>query len=355
MKKLSITKYLLLTLMVFSVFLSCKKDKCGSTEQLTESYDFWFVLSIYEDNPTPNNCEAVSEAAKNYYKQFKNCPEQTQGEKAIVEEWMNRNCGSGGSGGGNGNVVFWTASDLGQITVSINGQTKTITQYYSTSSPSCGSTGCATFNLPAGTYSFTASSYKGNWSGSVTVNSGGCSSRQLTGTSGSNNGKVAFWSSTNQGSISVTINGSTKYISSYYSSGGVNCSSSGCAIFDLAPGSYSYTAYSNSTNWNGTVTISANGCATMQLKPNNGGGSTGNLIVWIQSDLGHGNITVKVSGYSSVISSYYYSIPSCGSSGCANFTLPQGYYNVSASSSDGYTWSSSIQVNNGQCSRLQLY
>jgi hypothetical protein len=87
-----------------------------------------------------------------------------------------------------------------------------------------------------------------------------------------------------------------------------------------------------------------------------GGGSsnTGNAMFWTSSDLGCGNITVNLSGSSGAISQYYSSgAPSCGSGGCANFTLPPGTYSFTASCTNK-TWSGSININIDGCSRLQL-
>lgn len=64
-----------------------------------------------------------------------------------------------------GSVTFWTTrSDVGIITVTLNGHgSKQITHRY-TSSPSCGASGCATFtNLPYGTYTYSATSQVGTW------------------------------------------------------------------------------------------------------------------------------------------------------------------------------------------------
>jgi hypothetical protein len=90
----------------------------------------------------------------------------------------------GGNTGGsdsNGQATFWIQSDLGcgSITVNISGYgSATISSYY-TSTPDCGSSGTATFTLPAGTYGFTASCTDLNWEGTVTVSEGGCYTMQL--------------------------------------------------------------------------------------------------------------------------------------------------------------------------------
>ena len=67
----------------------------------------------------------------------------------------------------NGTVIFWINSSQSQLTVSINGQTGYVTEYYATSTPTCGAVGCATFSLPAGTYYFTANN------GTTTYNNNG--------------------------------------------------------------------------------------------------------------------------------------------------------------------------------------
>lgn len=91
--------------------------------------------------------------------------------------------GTGGTGTGTttGQIMFWTASDqgCGNITVTVSGSSGVISKYYA-SRPSCGASGCATFTLPAGTYSFTASCSKYTWSDSgLTVTAGGCFTMQL--------------------------------------------------------------------------------------------------------------------------------------------------------------------------------
>ena len=87
----------------------------------------------------------------------------------------------------------------------------------------------------------------------------------------------------------------------------------------------------------------------------NNSGSTGNgsVLFWISSDLGCGNIKVTINGSTNYISSYYSASPSCGASGCANFTLPIGSYNYTASC-DSYTWSGTVKSTSNGCSKMQL-
>ncbi len=104
---------------------------------------------------------------------------------SCTKDNSNNGTGGGGTGGGGvttGQVIFWTATDLGcgNITVNCNGSSKTITGY-NVSTPACGTTYAATFTLDPGTYNFTASCSGVNWSGTVSVTAGGCSTMQLTG------------------------------------------------------------------------------------------------------------------------------------------------------------------------------
>ena len=80
-----------------------------------------------------------------------------------------------------GSVIFWTASNsLGTITVNISNLQSTITSYLTGGVPTCGFTGCATFDLTPGTYAYTATSQSGaNWNGDVTITINGCQPIQL--------------------------------------------------------------------------------------------------------------------------------------------------------------------------------
>ncbi len=91
------------------------------------------------------------------------------------------NGNGGGTGSTTGNVAFWTQSDLGcgPVSVSIAGQTGTITGYYQSGSPGCGAQFNANFTLAPGNYSYTASCGSYNWEGSVTISAGQCSTMRL--------------------------------------------------------------------------------------------------------------------------------------------------------------------------------
>jgi hypothetical protein len=79
------------------------------------------------------------------------------------------------------------------------------------------------------------------------------------------NGNVIFWFGLAATQATVTINGQTGFISTFYVLA-PGCGASGCANFTLPTGSYTYTAQNLLRTWNGTVTITKNGCASMLLQ-----------------------------------------------------------------------------------------
>ena len=105
--------------------------------------------------------------------------------------------GTGGGGTGTGQTTFWVATDLGvgNITVTCNNTTQTITGFSSSGAPSCGASSCANFTLNPGTYSYSASGGSLTWSGTITVTSGSCSKQQLTNTGGGGTGSNCNWNS----------------------------------------------------------------------------------------------------------------------------------------------------------------
>jgi len=82
-------------------------------------------------------------------------------------------------------------------------------------------------------------------------------------------GKVVFWVDADLGcgTIDVTIDGTTKTISSFYSGSTPDCDATGCATFQITPGSHNYSASCSGLSWSGTVNITSNGCLKTQLTP----------------------------------------------------------------------------------------
>jgi len=90
-----------------------------------------------------------------------------------------------------GQVVFWETSATGgqcsATNVTIGGSTQQITQF-STTTPSCGAAGCATFTLNPGTYNYSANCSGTTKTGSVTIYANQCSTVQLVWTTTSQSG-----------------------------------------------------------------------------------------------------------------------------------------------------------------------
>ena len=80
-----------------------------------------------------------------------------------------------------GTVTFWeSGTPLHNVTtVTINSTTAQITSAYTVGTPACNQSGCASFYLPSGTYSFTATDGTSNWNGSVTIGIGTCLTQEL--------------------------------------------------------------------------------------------------------------------------------------------------------------------------------
>jgi len=81
-----------------------------------------------------------------------------------------------------GNVIFWISQPMNTVNCTIDGQTNVITSYYESGINECQQSGCAYFEVPIGTYSFTAKEngvFGYSWSGSITVKGGECFQQYL--------------------------------------------------------------------------------------------------------------------------------------------------------------------------------
>jgi endo-beta-N-acetylglucosaminidase D len=162
------------------------------------------------------------------------------------------------------NLTFWTAVNCSPnpITVTVDSQTASITEYFPSSTPSCGYQGCANFNLPAGTYTYSATNTDTTWTGSVTVTKGGCTMQQLLCTTGN----VTFWVDSAANNIQVTLNGGTTGITAAFPTTTPTCGTTGCANFTLHIGTYNYTAItSTGVGYNGTVRVGNDSCTVVRL------------------------------------------------------------------------------------------
>jgi hypothetical protein len=113
------------------------------------------------------------------------------------------------------------------------------------------------------------SSSSSSSSGTTGSSSGGTSSSSSSSSGGSSLGQVTFWTASDLGcgSITVTVSGYTSAsIGSYYTSGISDCGATGCATYNLSPGTYSYSAECSSYTWSDSFTITANGCLKYELQ-----------------------------------------------------------------------------------------
>ncbi len=79
---------------------------------------------------------------------------------------------------------------------------------------------------------------------------------------------------------------------------------------------------------------------------------TGRAVFWFDSPREF--TTVYLNSSQSYITQYYpAALPSCGSNGCANFTLPAGTYTYHAESAVSI-WDGSMTVYAGECSLILL-
>jgi hypothetical protein len=203
--------------------------------------------------------------------------------------------GSGDNGTSSGDAIFWVASDfgLGNIDVTCNGVTKTISSFYSSGAPACGSSGCANFSFSPGKYSFTARASSTTWNGDVTITKGGCSKMQFTssgggggdggggdggggdggggdgGGDGGNTTKyVLFYTSNcNTGNIDIYVDNVYQgTISSCYPNGAPNCSFYNGSVKVPVEGSHTWYGKEQNSNgtWTGEFTVTSD-CFLVEL------------------------------------------------------------------------------------------
>ncbi|MBL0031035.1 MAG: hypothetical protein IPP27_02235 [Bacteroidetes bacterium] len=78
-------------------------------------------------------------------------------------------------------IMFWCSEYISDsIIVECNGQTEKISVYYYSGEPNCSDANNATFDLTAGSYSYTASMGSTEWSGTITVSINECKKVDLS-------------------------------------------------------------------------------------------------------------------------------------------------------------------------------
>lgn len=276
-----------------------------------------------------------------------------------------------------GYMQFYQATDLGHgpLSVYVNGIFEG--QVFGVDPDGANSNDCSITGFSKkfenGNYSYRVQNASGSkvWQGNIDVPKYGmCMAIQLTdgggGTGGGGaNGNVMFWTkSSTLGIINVNFNGQLKQITSYQTSGIPNgCGVSGFANYNLAAGTYSYTASSASgVQWSGSVNVPTNnGCFLQELaysgSGGGGGSTTGNLVVWQKFDNEGGMATITVNGQTGYITSIYPNAtisnpPPCGANGCATFyNLTPGNYTVYYSDALGNSSGQAVVVA-GECNSL---
>ncbi len=170
-------------------------------------------------------------------------------------------------------------------------------------------------------------------------------------------GQAIFWTASKTlGGSYIDVNIDNKYEGriTQYINQAPKCGETGFVTISKSPGSYSVSAIGeDGTKWsNLSVTVNANSCSTFELT--DGGSSNGQVIFWTQSDLGCGNITVKVGSLTGVISAFISSgPPSCNTPNMPTFSLPPGNYTFTATCT-GKSASGSFTIQSGVCLRYQL-
>ena len=162
------------------------------------------------------------------------------------------------------NLTFWTAINCSPnpITVKVDSQTAMITEYFPNAAPTCGNQSCANFNLPAGTYTYTATNGDTTWNGSVSVTKGGCTMQPLY----CSTGNVTFWVDSAANNIKVTLDNGSTHITTAFPTTTPTCGTLGCANFTLHAGTYTYTAITSlNVGYTGTVTVGNDSCTLVKI------------------------------------------------------------------------------------------
>jgi hypothetical protein len=150
------------------------------------------------------------------------------------------------------------------ITVKVDSQTAVMSDFFPITAPGCGAKGCANFNLPVGTYTYSATNGDSSWSGSVSIAAGTCTFQQLTCATGN----VVFWvdSAANNTKVTLNVNSGPAYINTAFPTTTPTCGTTGCANFTLHVGTYTYTAITAANiGYTGTITVGNDSCTLVRL------------------------------------------------------------------------------------------
>jgi len=162
---------------------------------------------------------------------------------------------------------------------------------------------------------------------------------------------LTFWTATNcsPNPITVTVDSQTAVMTEFFANTIPACGAQGCANFSLPTGTYTYSATNGDTTWTGSVSVTKGGCTMQQFFCN-----TGNVTFWVDSAAN--NIKVTLDGGSTHITTAYpTTTPTCGTLGCANFTLHPGTYTYTAITAANIGYTGSVIIGNDSCTLVRLY
>jgi hypothetical protein len=162
---------------------------------------------------------------------------------------------------------------------------------------------------------------------------------------------ITFWTAVNcsPNPITVTVDSQTAMITEYFPNTGPTCGNQWCANFSLPTGTYNYTATNGDTTWNGSVSVTKGVCSTQQLFC-----ATGNVTFWVDSAANNINVTAN-NGTAPITVAFPTSTPTCGTSGCANFTLHIGTYTYTAITASNVGYTGSVTVRKDSCTLVKIY
>ena len=162
---------------------------------------------------------------------------------------------------------------------------------------------------------------------------------------------LTFWTAINcsPNPITVTVDSQTAVMSEYFPNVTPVCGTQGCANFNLAAGTYNYSATNTDTTWTGSVTVAKGGCTLQQFFC-----TTGNVTFWIDSAATNIKVTLN-GGSKNITTAFPTSTPPCGTTGCANFIVHPGTYTYTAITSSNIGYAGTVTVGNDSCSLVRLY
>lgn len=147
MKKISLITFISFTILN----INCKKQKKGCTDSSAYNYS---PEANYNDGSCITKIYGCMDKDSYNYN-----PNANVNDNSCIYQ---------------GSITFYYNQSNPITQVYISNKTGQISQYYSSSIPSCNSTGCASFTLPVGNYTYSAPGTPNNKTGYVTITKNSC-------------------------------------------------------------------------------------------------------------------------------------------------------------------------------------